>query len=112
MAENLLSQPLHLTVITPARAVLNSDASAVVAPAFDGEVGVLPGHAPMLALLGNGELRVSETNGKTRHIAIRGGFMQVNHNKVTILTPESYSPEEIKPDDLKAEADKLAAQHP
>lgn len=110
--ENLLSKPLHLTVITPARAVLDSDASAVVAPAYDGEVGVLPGHAPMLALLGSGELRVNQADGKVRHLAIRGGFLQVAHNKVTVLTPESVSAEEIKSDDVKAELDKLNAMPP
>jgi F-type H+-transporting ATPase subunit epsilon len=100
---------LHLTVITPARAVLNTDAHGVVAPAFDGEVGVLPGHAAMLALLGTGELRVNGVDGKVRHFAIRGGFLQVSQNKVTVLTPESASAEEIKPDVLKAELEKLNA---
>lgn len=100
---------LHLTVITPARAVLNTDAHGVVAPAFDGEVGVLPGHAAMLALLGTGELRVNGVDGKVRHLAIRGGFLQVSQNKVTVLTPESAAAEEIKPDVLKAELEKLNA---
>ena len=103
---------LHLTVITPSRAVLSADASALVAPAFDGEVGVLPGHAPMLALLGNGELRVNATDGKLRRLAIRGGFMQVADNKVTVLTPESCSPEDLKSADFAAESEKLNAQHP
>ena len=101
---------LHLTVITPARAILSTDAHAVVAPAFDGEVGVLPGHAAMLAVLGTGELRVNTLDGKVRHLAIRGGFLQVNHDKVTVLTPESVSAEEIKPDELNAELQKLSAQ--
>ena len=101
---------LHLTVITPARAVLSTDALGVVAPAFDGEVGVLPGHAAMLAVLGTGELRVNGLDGKVRHLAIRGGFLQVNHDKVTVLTPESVSAEEIKPDELNAELQKLSAQ--
>jgi len=101
---------LHLTVITPARAVLDTDAHGVVAPAFDGEVGVLPGHAAMLALLGTGELRVNGMDGKVRHLAIRGGFLQVNHNRVTVLTPESISAEEIKLDEVNAELQKLSAQ--
>ncbi|HLX63430.1 MAG TPA: ATP synthase F1 subunit epsilon [Planctomycetota bacterium] len=110
--ETLIGKPLHLTVITPARAVLDADASAVVAPAFDGEVGVLSGHAPMLALLGSGELRVNAADGKVRRLAIRGGFLQVNHNKVTVLTPESIAAEEIKADDVKAELDKINATKP
>jgi F-type H+-transporting ATPase subunit epsilon len=103
---------LQLTVITPARAVLNADVDKLIAPAFDGEVGVYPGHAPMLALLGTGELRAQITGGAERHFAIRGGFLQVNHNKVTVLTPESASAEEIKPEQLAEEAQKLGTEHP
>jgi F-type H+-transporting ATPase subunit epsilon len=101
---------LHVTVITPARAVFDADAKAVVAPAFDGELGVLPGHASMLALLGTGELRVTTPEGGTRKLAIRGGFLQVNNDKITVLTPESVAPEDIKPDTLSAEAQKLDAE--
>ena len=103
---------LHLTVITPVKAVLDATVDALVAPAFDGEVGVLPGHAPMLALLGTGELRAKISGGVEKHIAIRGGFLQVNHNKVTILTPESASPADLNPETLKAEEQKLNQQHP
>jgi F-type H+-transporting ATPase subunit epsilon len=98
---------LHVTVITPAKAVFDADAKAVVAPAFDGELGVLPGHAAMLALLGTGELRVTTPEGGMRKLAIRGGFLQVNDNKITVLTPESVAPEDIKPEALQAEAQKL-----
>lgn len=101
---------LHLTVITPARAVLDADAKAVVVPAYDGELGVLPGHASMLALLGIGELRMTTPTGTIRRIAIRGGFLQVNDNKLTVLTPESVSAEEVKMDVLQAEAQKLDAE--
>jgi F-type H+-transporting ATPase subunit epsilon len=103
---------LHVTVITPARSVFDAEATAVVVPAFDGELGVLPGHAAMLALLGTGELRVNTADGKIKHLAIRGGFLQVNHNKVTVLTPESVTGEDLKPDELQKEAQKLDAEKP
>ena len=103
---------LHLTVITPARSVFDADAKSVVAPAFDGELGVLPGHAALLALLGTGELRVTTPDGAHRRLAIRGGFLQVNNNKVTVLTPESLAPEDIKPEALQAELQKLEAEKP
>ena len=108
--ETLMDKPLHITVITPARAVFDADAKALVVPAFDGELGVLPGHAAMLALLGTGELRVTSTDDTVKHLAIRGGFLQVDRNKVTILTPESASPADVKPDVLQAEAQKLSAE--
>jgi len=103
---------LHVTVITPARSVFDADATAVVVPAFDGELGVLPGHAAMLALLGTGELRVNTADGTIKHLAIRGGFLQVNHNKVTVLTPESVTGEDLKPDELQKEAQKLDSEKP
>src|SRR5882724_7025493 len=103
---------LHVTVITPAKSVLDTSATSVVVPAFDGELGVLPGHADMLALLGTGELRLTTAEGSARRLAIRGGFLQVNHNQVTVLTPESAAPEELKPEVLNAESEKLSAEKP
>jgi F-type H+-transporting ATPase subunit epsilon len=104
--------PLHLTILTPARAVYDADVSSVVAPAFDGEVGILPGHAPFLALLGSGVLRATVSGGQTARFAVRGGFMQVNANKVAVLTPESLAAADIQPQALQAEQDKLDAEKP
>ena len=106
------SSKLHLTVITPAKAVLDTDANSIVVPAFDGELGVMPGHADMLALLGAGVLRLTTAEGNTQRVAIRGGFLQVNHNKVTVLTPESVGVADIKADALKLEREKLDAEKP
>jgi F-type H+-transporting ATPase subunit epsilon len=103
---------LHVTVITPAKSVMDTTATSVVVPAFDGELGVLPGHADLLALLGTGEMRLTTADGNTRRLALRGGFLQVNHNKITVLTPESAAPEELKPEALNAERDKLNAEKP
>lgn len=106
------TKSLHLTVITPARAVFDSEAQAVVVPAFDGELGVLPGHAAMLALLGTGELRVTLPDASLKKLAIRGGFLQVNKNKVTVLTPESVAGNEIAQPALAAEMQKLDTEKP
>lgn len=103
---------LHVSVITPTRPAFEGDAESVVVPAFDGEVGILPGHAAMLALLGTGELRVRAPGGANTRLAIRGGFLQVNHDKVTVLTQESAAPDEIGADALDAESLKLDAEKP
>jgi len=103
---------LHLTVITPAKAVFDAAAASVVAPAFDGEVGVLPGHAPMMALLGTGEVRITTLDGTKKRLAVRGGFLQINKNKVTLLTPEAVTAEDVKKDALAEEAQKLEGEHP
>ena len=57
---------MHVTVVSPERAVFDGAADAVVAPAYDGQVGILPGHAPFLALLGTGVLAVRQGSASSR----------------------------------------------
>jgi F-type H+-transporting ATPase subunit epsilon len=76
---------LKVAIISPERTVYDGEADMVVAPAWDGEVGVLRGHAPMLVLLGTGNLRV--TSGSTeQRFHVEGGFMQVADDVVTVLS--------------------------
>jgi F-type H+-transporting ATPase subunit epsilon len=76
---------LHVSVISPEASLYEGDATAIVAPAFDGEVGILSGHAPMMTLLGKGELRI-EGGGGARRFAIEGGFLQVVSDQVRVVT--------------------------
>lgn len=76
---------LTVSLISPEATVFEGEATSLVAPAWDGEVGILPHHAPMVALLGKGELRVS-TGGAERRFEIEGGFFQVVDDTVTILS--------------------------
>ena len=72
---------MHVTVISPERTVFDGDAESLVAPAFDGLVGILPRHAPFLTLLGQGVLVVRAAEGERRY-AVAGGFVQVVDNVV------------------------------
>ena len=75
---------MHVTVVSPERAVFDGSADAVVAPAYDGQVGILPRHAPFLTLLGTGVLRVQQGSAWSRfHVA--GGFLQVVGDAVRIV---------------------------
>jgi len=76
---------MHVTVISPERGVYDGEADAVVAPAFDGLVGILPQHAPLLTLLGEGELQVRH-GGATSSFRIAGGFLQVTHDTVRVVS--------------------------
>ena len=76
---------LHVSVISPEASLYEGDATSVVAPAFDGEVGILTGHAPMMTLLGKGDLKV-EGAGGAKLFAIEGGFLQVVNNQVRVVT--------------------------
>ena len=74
---------LKVSVISPEASLFEGEASSVVAPAFDGEVGILTGHAPMMTLLGKGELRL---DGSGRKFQVDGGFLQVIDNHVRVVT--------------------------
>jgi F-type H+-transporting ATPase subunit epsilon len=75
---------LHVAVVSPEKTVFEGEVDGIVVPAFDGEVGILPGHAPMMTLLGRGALRVSGGNAPAMQVA--GGFLQVADNRVRIVT--------------------------
>ncbi len=75
---------LHVSVISPEAVLYEGAADSVVAPAFDGEVGILTGHAPMLTLLGAGELRLGGASG--RRFQVEGGFLQVADDQVRVVT--------------------------
>jgi F-type H+-transporting ATPase subunit epsilon len=77
---------LRVFVISPEASLFEGDATSVVAPAFDGEVGILTGHAPMMTLLGKGELRVEASGGGEKKFSIDGGFLQVLENNVRVVT--------------------------
>jgi F-type H+-transporting ATPase subunit epsilon len=64
--------------------MFDDEADAVVAPAFDGEVGILPNHAPFMTLLGEGILTVRRADTISR-FAVRGGFLQVVDNRVRVV---------------------------
>ena len=87
---------LSLSIVTPIRAVLATDADSVVAPGSEGELGILPGHAPLLAALKPGVLRYDE-GGRAGRIAIGGGLVEVTQERVTVLAPTAESPEQIDP---------------
>jgi F-type H+-transporting ATPase subunit epsilon len=76
---------MHVTLISPERAVFDGPAESVVAPAFDGLVGILPHHAPFMTLLGEGVLTVRKPGGETSQFQVAGGFLQVLEDTVRVV---------------------------
>ena len=76
---------MQVTVISPEASMFDGEADAVVAPAFDGQVGILPNHAPFMTLLGEGTLTVRHGDTVNRFV-VRGGFLQVVDNRVRVVT--------------------------
>ena len=75
---------MHISVISAERSVFDGEADAVVAPAFDGLVGILPRHAPFMTLLGKGILTIRRA-GATSRFDVQGGFLQVVSNTVRVV---------------------------
>lgn len=76
---------LDVDLVAADRKIWSGEASMVVAPAADGEIGILPGHAPVLAVMRAGEVRVTPLSGAPVHGMIDGGFLSVDSNRVTIV---------------------------
>ena len=85
--------PLRLSIITPERRVFSEDVDMVIAPGVEGQLGILPHHASLLAALTYGELRVKRGN-EEESFAISGGFMKVQPDGVTILANTAEHAEE------------------
>jgi F-type H+-transporting ATPase subunit epsilon len=89
-----MAEMLEVTVVTPERSIFDAKAARVTVPVHDGEVGILPGHARLLAKLGNGELRIT-SEGQTSTFYVEGGFLQVAENRVTVLTDSASAPQDV-----------------
>ena len=76
--------PLQVEIVSADRKVWEGDASQVSARSTDGDLGILPGHTPILCVLAEGEVRVS-TDGGWRTVVVDGGFLSVDHDRVTIV---------------------------
>lgn len=83
-----MSDLLKVSVISPERVLYEGSARGVIAPAFDGELGILPMHAPLMTLLGQGTLRVDTDSGEQRFI-VSGGFLQIVDDQVRVVTEQA-----------------------
>jgi F-type H+-transporting ATPase subunit epsilon len=92
---------LEVRVVSPDRIVFEGEASSVVAPAWDGDVGILRGHAPMLTLIGAGEMKIDRPGGGSDSFYVAAGVLKVERNRVTLLT--EYAGDE-PPEQIPAEA--------
>lgn len=99
--------PIRLEIVTQERLVYSEDVDMVIAPGTEGEMGILPHHAPLLTALNTGELRVKR-GGLEESFAIGGGFMEVRPDKVTVLADSAEHTLEI--DIARAEAARRRAE--
>jgi F-type H+-transporting ATPase subunit epsilon len=100
--------PLQLEIVTPERLAYSDTVDSVQLPGSEGELGVLPHHAPLISTLGVGELRIRK-GGQEESFAIVGGFLQVRPDKVVVLAETADMASEIdleKAQEARREAEK------
>src|SRR5436190_14067697 len=104
------SGSLQCIIVTPEATALDTSASFVALPLFDGEAGIAPGRAPLIGRLGYGELRV-RSGGQTQRYYVDGGFVQVVDNVVSVLTNRAVAATAINPATAKQQLDTALAAH-
>lgn len=85
---------LTLEIVTPEARVYTDTIDSVVIPTTAGEIGVLPGHLPLLSQIEDGELRVTK-NGQTHRLAVGGGFVEIEADRVHVLAERAITEEKI-----------------
>ncbi|MBR0654420.1 ATP synthase F1 subunit epsilon [Plastoroseomonas arctica] len=79
----------QLELVSPARLLLSRPVEMAVIPAAEGEMGVLPGHAPMIVALRGGVISVTEGGQVTEHLFVNGGFAEITPERVTVLADDA-----------------------
>ena len=102
-----IPKKLNLVVVTRERKILETEADEVELPASDGEIGILPGHTPLLASLRVGQMRF-RNGGTVERLVISWGFAEVLPDRVIVLAERGFLPEEI--DQARAEEQKREAE--
>jgi F-type H+-transporting ATPase subunit epsilon len=103
---------LLLEIVTPERLAYSEEVDSVVCPGVEGELGVLPHHAPLLTTLGLGELRIRR-GGEEEFFAIAGGFLQVRPDKVVVMAETADMAAEIdveKAEEARREAERALSE--
>lgn len=89
-----MAERIQLDVITPERSVLSETVDFVSVPGLNGELGILPGHTPLISQLRTGVLTYTH-GAATERLLVSGGFVEVNHDRVSVLADIAERPEEI-----------------
>ena len=102
---------VRCVIVTPEMTSLDTRARSVTLPLFDGQRGVARGHSPFIGRLGAGEVRITGEQGgaadAVRRVFVEGGFVEVGHNPVTVITQRAILAESIDLTQARAEFEKI-----
>ena len=105
---------IRFVVVTPETTIIDTHARSVTLPLFDGSRGVGRGHAPFIGRLGAGEVRVTGEQGApadaVRSVFVEGGFVEVSHDAVTVITQRAVPAESIDPATARADLERILAE--
>ena len=105
---------LEVVVVSPARQLYEGEAQWVTVPGADGQLGIRPMHADLVAALGAGPLRIGLSGGQVTRFAVKGGFLKVGNNHVTILVDRAVTENDVNAGEARQELEETLAelQHP
>ena len=104
-----MSEKIELEVVTPERRVLAEPVEMVTVPGLNGELGILPGHTPLISQLKTGVLTYVQ-DGKNSQLHVSGGFVEVRDDKVSVLAEVAERPEEIDVPSARSARERLEKQ--
>ncbi|MBY0335382.1 MAG: ATP synthase F1 subunit epsilon [Acetobacteraceae bacterium] len=96
----------QLELVSPEKLLLSRQVEMVIVPAFEGEMGILPGHSPMIVALRGGTIRVRENGQETERLFVAGGFAEITPDRVTVLADEATPVADLS----RAEAERRIAE--
>ena len=102
-----MADKIRLEVASPERSVFEGDVSDLQAPAVDGYLGVLPGHAPMVTVLGSGVMSFVNGDGVKRYLMVQGGLMEVLPDRVRAVTSFAVWESEVDVERAKRQLDRV-----
>lgn len=108
----IASTELRLVLVTPEKTLLDQRVTGLRFPLFDGQIGILPGRAPLVGRLGTGELKIDLAGGATERFFIDGGFVQIKGNVVSLLTSRAQPVAQIDATKAQQELEKAIALKP
>ena len=102
-----MADPLHVELVAADRVVWSGDATMVIARTAEGDLGALPGHAPVLSVLLPSVVEITTTEGEQVRAAVEDGFLSIADDRVSILSEDAFLADEIDLDEARAELENL-----
>ena len=100
---------INLEIVTPEGQKLSQLVNEVTAPGLLGELGIMPGHIPLLTVLGIGPFTIVEDNGGTRTLAVNGGYLRIDGKSLLVITETAEFAEEVDLDRAQSALERVTA---